>query len=67
MTDRKRAERLLRESEERVRGILESLPAGVAVVNRSGRIDFMNKTATNLTGYSEDELRELPAQNCSGL
>ncbi len=61
ITDRKRAEQMLRESEERVRGILESLPAGVALVNQQGIVEFMNKTAMELTGYSADELKDLAA------
>ncbi len=53
ITERKLAERLLKESEERVRIILESLPAGVAVINQKGKLEFMNKTAMELTGLSE--------------
>ena len=51
ITERKRAEQLLRESEERLRVILESLPAGVAVIGSSGQIEFMNHAAMELTGY----------------
>lgn len=62
ITDRKRAEQLLRESEERVRGILESLPAGVSVVNQDGKIEFMNKTASELSGYAKEDLQNLEAE-----
>lgn len=61
ITDRKRAERMLQESEERVRKILESLPAGVAVVDGQGKIDFMNKTALKLTGYGSDDIQSISA------
>lgn len=57
ITERKRAERLLRESEERLRGILQSLPAGVVLVDKEGKIDFMNTTALELSGYQESELK----------
>jgi PAS domain S-box-containing protein len=63
ITDRKRAERLLQESEERIRRILESLPAGVAVIERKGRIDFVNKMALELTGYSSMDIQNLSARD----
>lgn len=53
ITERKRAEQLIRESEQRVRGILENLPAGVVLINRSGCLEFMNETACRLSGYSK--------------
>lgn len=59
ITDRKRAEQLLKESEERVRGILESLPAGVAVLGPDGQLEFMNKTALDLTAYELSNLSSL--------
>jgi PAS domain S-box-containing protein len=61
ITERKRAERMLKDSEERIRTILQSLPAGVAVVNPDGKIGFMNKTALQLTGQSEESFGEQPA------
>ena len=56
ITERKRAERLLKESEERLRNILQSLPAGVVLVDQQGKVDFMNTTALDLSGYQEKEL-----------
>ncbi len=56
ITERKHAEQQLRESEERVRRILEELPAGVAVVNKHGFIEFMNKAGCELTRYSPEEV-----------
>lgn len=61
ITERKRAEQLLRESEERLRGILESLPAGVAVISADAQVEFMNQAALELTGYSRTELSDLKA------
>jgi PAS domain S-box-containing protein len=61
ITERKKAEQMLKESEERVRRILEGLPAGVAVVGQSGRIDFMNLFALELTGYNQEEIHALSA------
>lgn len=54
ITERKHAEQLLRESEERLRIILESLPAGVAVIGSEGQIEFMNHAGLEMTGYTAD-------------
>ena len=54
ITERKRGEQLLRESEERLRIILESLPAGVAVIGSEGQIEFMNHAGLEMTGYTAD-------------
>lgn len=62
ITERKRAEAILRESEERVRGILQDLPAGVCVIGQEGKIAFMNRTAHELTGFSEGQIENLKAQ-----
>jgi PAS domain S-box-containing protein len=48
ITERKHAERLLKESEERLRMILESLPAGICVLGLTGTIKFMNHTARQI-------------------
>lgn len=62
ITDRKRAEQAIRESEEKVRGILQNLPAAVVLINRSGCIEFMNQTALAMTGFSEQtDLSEIRA------
>lgn len=62
ITDRKRAERLLKESEERIRAILEGLPAGVCVLEPDGRFEFMNNAARELIGISgEAELKHASA------
>lgn len=62
ITERKRAEKAIRESEEKVRGILENLPAAVALINRSGCLEFMNRSAFALTGYEQNiDLSEIKA------
>ena len=42
ITDRKETERSLRESEERWRSVVENAPNIIMIVDRSGRIDFIN-------------------------
>ena len=61
ITKRKRAERLLKESEERIREIFENLPAGVVVLNRSGFVQFINSTGCKLSGHSTEHAIGLSA------
>ncbi len=67
ITERKRAEQMLRESEQRVRGILESLPAGVAVIVDNGKIEFMNQTALDLSGYATADSAKINAKDLISL
>ncbi len=52
ITDRKRAERAVRESEERYRQLIESLPHGVGVVTRD-EIKYVNSAGARILGYGE--------------
>lgn len=61
ITERKRAEAMLRESEERIRKILEDLPAGVALIDKNAKIAFMNRTAMQLSAYAAEDLSGLQA------
>ena len=63
ITERKRTERMLEESEKRIRTILESVPAGIAIINKMGIFEFMNKTSYDLTGYDPDSSTELRASD----
>ncbi len=60
ITDRKRMEDKLREEEERYRQLVESLPHGVALLQRD-RIVFANHTAVEMLGCAQfDELAAKP-------
>jgi len=55
-TQRKRMESALVESEGKYRSLIESAGAGVASVNLSGELTFVNETICHITGYSKNEL-----------
>lgn len=59
ITERKRAERALRESEERFRNIFLHAGLGIAITDINGRFQRCNPAFCALLGYSEEELREL--------
>ena len=59
ITDRKRAEEQLRESEERFRGIFEHAGAGIAIAALDGRFLSCNPAYSAMLDYTEDELRTL--------
>ncbi|MGD0779677.1 MAG: ATP-binding protein [Dehalococcoidales bacterium] len=53
---RQQTEKELRESEERLRLILETIPVGLAVSDMDGKILQVNRAATKFSGFSEKEL-----------
>jgi len=56
ITERKRAEEAMRESEERFSGAFEHAPIGVALVSPEGRWLKVNRALCELVGYSQAEL-----------
>ncbi|MDQ3999542.1 MAG: PAS domain S-box protein, partial [Actinomycetota bacterium] len=57
VTQRKRAEAALKESEERFRSAFEDSPIGVALVGLDGRRFRVNQALCEMLGYSEEELQ----------
>ena len=56
ITDRKRAEEVLKESEEKFRSALMGLPIMVNAVDQNGTIVFWNKKCEEITGYTAAEM-----------
>jgi diguanylate cyclase (GGDEF)-like protein/PAS domain S-box-containing protein len=57
ITQHKRADRSLQESEARLRTILDGAADGVFVIDREGRVNYANRQAQTLVGYDGRELR----------
>ena len=54
--ERKRAERTLRQSEERFKELAELLPAFVYEFDDKGKFTFVNRSGLELGGYTQDDL-----------
>ncbi|MBE0651509.1 MAG: PAS domain S-box protein [Bacteroidales bacterium] len=60
ITDRKRAERALIESEERFRTTLYSTGDAIITTDTHGKVRYLNKVAENLIGWTENEAEGKP-------
>ena len=56
VTERKKAEQLLRESEGRYRGLFEGILEAIITVTAGGTVTSANPAITRITGWSRDEL-----------
>ena len=56
ITEQKRAEEALRESEERYRALFEAAPVGIAITDASGIIVQTNSALNRILGRTQDEL-----------
>jgi PAS domain S-box-containing protein len=61
ITNRKRLERELKESEEKYRNLFETANEGIIITDRNNQIINLNKRAEEILGYSREEVMEKPA------
>ena len=65
ITDLRKIEEQLEDSETRFRTIYEGGPIGMALIGLDYRFLMANDMFCRMTGYSEDELKRMPAENLS--
>lgn len=63
ITERKQTEEALRHSEERFRASFRHAAVGMGLVDLTGRILEANQAFSDITGYSEEELKNLTFQD----
>jgi len=61
ITQRKRTETILLESETRLRTVLENMPVLLFAIDETGRIIAWNRECERVTGYSREEVLDHPA------
>jgi diguanylate cyclase (GGDEF)-like protein/PAS domain S-box-containing protein len=59
ITERKRAEEALRESEEKYKNLVENSAYGFFMMDLDGKYTYCNRVGEEITGYSSKELREM--------
>ena len=62
ITERKAAERAMRESERRFRQVVEAAPSAMVVFDSTGKITLVNTQAERVFGYSRAELVGQPVE-----
>ncbi len=58
--ERLQADEARRDSDSRFRAIFDEAPVGIVIFDSEGRIAESNRSFRELTGYTSEELRELP-------
>jgi len=56
VSERKRAENLLKEAEERGRSIMESVPVALIGIDDQANVDYVNGTFEAMTGFTQNEI-----------
>jgi PAS domain S-box-containing protein len=63
ITDRKRAEQALRDSEAKLRALFEILPLGISVLDKARNIRLSNPAMARIVGLSEEQVRSGAYEN----
>jgi PAS domain S-box-containing protein len=63
ITDRKKTEETLRESEEKYRTLAENVHDGIYIYDGSAHLVFVNSRAADISGYSQEELLSMDLLN----
>ena len=63
ITERKKAELDLKESEKKYSSYIENAPDGVFISDNKGQYIEVNKAAVNITGYSKNEILQMTIGN----
>jgi PAS domain S-box-containing protein len=67
ITERKKAEEALRESERKLRDIIDTSPDSIVWVDTTGKITLVNKKGFEITGFSEKDLVGKDFMDVEGL
>ncbi|MCH8199784.1 MAG: PAS domain S-box protein [Chloroflexi bacterium] len=60
ITGRLRAERAIRESEARIRAVMETVQNGIVLLDRDGRAVLFNDALCRMLGYTREEMEGMP-------
>ena len=63
ITERKKAEKAIIESEEKYRTLVEQASDGIFIADNTGKFLVVNNSASKISGYTAAELRELTIYN----
>ncbi len=58
ITERKKAEEALRKSEQWFRSVVDTSPSLLVILNAEGKIQYFSPNATEMTGYTPEEIQE---------
>jgi two-component system cell cycle sensor histidine kinase/response regulator CckA len=67
ISERKTAELVIRQSEEKYRNILEGMEEGYFEVDLKGNLTFYNKAMSRILGYSADDLMVKNYRDCTSI